>query len=167
MQPITLTPVMLAIFLGIYSIITALAVYFMKKYLDRLEARGQTNAEGVEEAKEKAELVQAKAAEGLAILAKETAIALKDANASITNDLRECIHENRREYKECHNETIKRLDDMTEQMRIANGRTRKNELANETVKGLVMTQIALCKDRNSGRRSSDRCGDVPPVEVLP
>ena len=142
--------------LGLSGVLVAVVGFLAKKYFDGLEDRGKLNADNIEE-------VRRKTAGDLAKATEKTLTDIEKRNAEMTKELRMVIHENREEYKESHLEIIKRLEDMTEQMRTANGRTRKNELTIETVRGLVHTQITLCKDRNTGRRASDRCGD--PMET--
>jgi hypothetical protein len=152
---------------GLNGGLVTIAGFFIKKYLDRLENRGRLNAEGVEEAKKKAaegvEKLRKVTADELAETTKQTAITLEKINANMTRELRDAIHENRIEYKEQCVEILKRLDDVNAHMLIANGRTAKNELMIVKVEGCLKTQMALCKQRNSGRRSSDHCD---PEETL-
>lgn len=138
---------------GLNGGLITVAGFFIKKYLDRLEERGNANAEGVAEAKKKA-------AEELARVTEHTAVTLEKYNAKITRELKEAIHENKMEYKEQSLEIIRRLDDVNAHMVIANGRTAKNEIAIVRVEGAVKTQIALCKQRNFGRRATDHCESV-------
>ena len=119
--------------------LVAVAGYFIKKWMGAVELKGKHNAE---------------------LIAKHTQWTqdeLAKFTAMTTSELKDCIHENRTEYKEKSAEIIDSIKELSAHVSIANGRTTKNELATEKLAGVVKTQIALCKERNSGRRSTDHC----------
>jgi exonuclease VII large subunit len=159
---------------GLNGGLVVITGFFAKKYFDRLETRGRLNAEGVEEAKNKAaegiektrkeaaeevESLRKETARDLAEITKQTASTLEKLNMRMTKELQDAIHKNRLEYKESSMEIIKRLDAVNTHMEIANGRTAKNELMIVKLEGCLKTQKEICKQRNSGRRSSDHCDD--------
>lgn len=105
-----------------------IAGFFIKRWMGTMESRADTNAKNI------------------------------TLNRDIADEeLKTAIQINREEYKERSNEIIKRLDEVCEHMEVANGRTRKLELKQEELRGDLKTQIALCRLRNGGRRSTDKC----------
>lgn len=74
-----------------------------------------------------------------------------------TEEIKDKIAENKTFYSISYDKIEKGIDRLVEQQRIANGRTGKLE-------GIVKTQIALCKERNQGRRITDKCSSLVELE---
>lgn len=128
-----------ASFLGVNVVLVTIVIYFGKKWINGIEAK-----------------------------IKDDKIASEESVSTLRNDFSNCMSESSKEVKEMirenkdvynqHSLEIKEsINSLVEQVKIANGRTHKNELYIENVKSMVKTQIALCQERNGGRRISDRC----------
>jgi gas vesicle protein len=133
-------------FLGVNISLIAVVVYFGKKWINRMESDITKNKE--------------EARDEIILARKELAI----TTSNTTEELKILIRENKETYNQHSNDIKESIKEMIDQMRVANGRTRKNELSIEAVRGLVNTQIALCQDRNGGRRAYDKCAKASIAE---
>jgi hypothetical protein len=95
---------------------------------------------------------------------ESTASALAAVTLQHGKDLAEVTEKNRKEVKEAESELLtiakenrKSINDLVIQVKVANGRTSSLETEIVRVEGVILTQTALCKQRNEGRRTSDRC----------
>lgn len=135
------------------TILVAIAGYSVKKWIAGVESKEKENSNSIV-ANEKY------TSDKLAILTKDTSEKLAEFTKTTMDALQVAIHENRDDFRERTDEIIRRIDKLSDHVATANGRTTKNELAITELAGNVKTQIALCKDRNNGRRATDKCGDV-------
>lgn len=128
-----------ASFLGINIALVTIVIYFGKKWMNGIESK-------IKEDKD---------------LSDKNIDALKgdfsNCMTESSRELKEMIRENKNVYNQHSLEIKDSINSLVEQVKIANGRTHKNELYIENVKSMVRTQIALCQERNGERRSSDKC----------
>jgi hypothetical protein len=114
------------------TFLVGVAGYFVRRWMAVVENRGITNAANIEANHE--------------ITKKH----LAEFTAQTTQELKNAIHENRDEYRRSSSEIKDSIDKLSAHVATANGRTGKLEER-------IAVQIALCKQRNEGRRSNDSC----------
>jgi hypothetical protein len=114
------------------TFLVGVAGYFVRRWMAVVENRGITNAANIEANHE---------------ITKKR---LAEFTAQTTQELKNAIHENRDEYRRSSSEIKDSIDKLSAHVATANGRTGKLEER-------IAVQIALCKQRNEGRRSNDSC----------
>lgn len=114
------------------TFLVGLAGFFVRRWMTVVENRGITNAANIEANHE---------------ITKKR---LAEFTAQTTQELKNAIHENRDEYRRSSSEIKDSIDKLSAHVATANGRTGKLEER-------IAVQIALCKQRNEGRRSNDSC----------
>lgn len=114
------------------TFLVGLAGFFVRRWMTVVENRGITNAANIEANHE---------------ITKKR---LAEFTAQTTQELKNAIHENRDEYRRSSSEIKNSIDKLSAHVATANGRTGKLEER-------IAVQIALCKQRNEGRRSNDSC----------
>jgi hypothetical protein len=114
------------------TFLVGLAGFFVRRWMAVVENRGITNAANIEANHE---------------ITKKR---LAEFTAQTTQELKNAIHENRDEYRRSSSEIKDSIDKLSAHVATANGRTGKLEER-------IAVQIALCKQRNEGRRSNDSC----------
>lgn len=114
------------------TFLIGVAGFFVRRWMAVVEDRGITNAANIE------------------LNHEMTKNRLAEFTAQTTQELKDAIHENRDEYRRSCAEIKLSIDKLSAHVATANGRTGKLEER-------IAVQIALCKQRNEGRRSNDSC----------
>lgn len=82
---------------------------------------------------------------------EDNRLAVKDAANRLAADLKATVSEHRQEIKDAHAYLSDHLKGIYEQLRIANGRTTKNENSIVAVAGIVGKIEALCEEKHKQR----------------
>jgi len=123
---------MMAAVLSWITFLVALAGFFIRRWMAVVEDRGVTNAKNIEA---NHEITKRRLAEFTAIT---------------TRELKDCIHENRDEYRRSCGEIKDSIDKLSAHVATSNGRTGK-------IEERIAVQIALCQLRNKDRSLYEPC----------
>lgn len=117
---------------GWITLLITVAGFFIRRWMTIVEERGLNNAAKIEANHE------------------TTKQRLAEFTAITTKELKDCIHENRDEYRVSCGEIKDSIDKLSAHVATANGRTGKLEER-------IAVQIALCQMRNKDRSPYDPC----------